>query len=65
MDSFVVRVWKRADDVAATGDLRGVVRHVATGTETPFRNDEEVLRLLHHPPTGQLQEARSQQETPP
>ena len=28
--------------------LRGVVRHVASGTETPFRGDEEVLNLLHH-----------------
>jgi len=24
-----------------------VVRHVASGTETPFRNDNEVLHVLH------------------
>ena len=47
METFLVQVWVAADDRSRGGDLRGVVRHVATGTETPFRGDEEVLGLLH------------------
>ncbi len=50
MDTFVVQVWVPADDLSRGGDLRGVVRHVASGTETPFRGDEAVLDLLHHAP---------------
>ena len=46
MDNFLVRVFVPADGTAPGGDLRGLVRHVASGTETPFRSDEEVLRLL-------------------
>jgi hypothetical protein len=47
METFLVQVWVPADDLSRGGDLRGLVRHVATGTETPFRGDEEVLDLLH------------------
>ena len=47
METFLVQVWVAADDRSRGGDLRGVVRHVAPGTETPFRGDEEVLGLLH------------------
>lgn len=47
METFLVQVWVPADDLSLGGDLRGLVRHVATGTETPFRGDEEVLDLLH------------------
>lgn len=46
MDSFLVQVWVPADDASYGAQLRGVVRHVATGRETPFRNDEEVLGVL-------------------
>jgi hypothetical protein len=46
MDSFLVQVWAPADDTSSRTPLRGVVRHVATGTQTAFRNDEEVLRVL-------------------
>lgn len=49
METFLVQVWVPADDVSRDGGLRGVVRHVASGTETPFRGDEEVLDLLHRP----------------
>jgi hypothetical protein len=47
MDTFLVQVWVPADDRSRSEVLRGLVRHVATGTETPFSGDEEVLRLLH------------------
>ena len=47
MDTFLVQVWIPADELSRGGDLRGLVRHVATGTETPFRGDEEILLLLH------------------
>ena len=47
METFLVQVWVAADDLSRGGDLRGVVRHVATGTETPFHGGEEVLDLLH------------------
>jgi len=50
MDTFLVQVWVPADDVSRGGDLRGGVRHVASGTETPFRGDEEILDFLHHAP---------------
>lgn len=46
MDSFLVQVWVAADGTSRQSQLRGVVRHVATGAETPFRNDEEVLVVL-------------------
>ena len=47
METFLVQVWIPADDESRGGDLRGLVRHVATGTETPFLGDQEVLDLLH------------------
>lgn len=50
METFLVQVWVPADEPSRGGDLRGLVRHVATGTETPFRSDEEVLDLLHRTP---------------
>lgn len=50
METFLVQVWVPADDRSRGGDLRGLVRHVATGTETPFLGDEEVLDLLHRNP---------------
>lgn len=46
MDNFLVRVFVPADGTAPEGDLRGLVRHVASGTETPFCSEEEVLHLL-------------------
>lgn len=46
VDNFLVRVFVPGDGTAPEGDLRGLVRHVASGAETPFRSDEEVLRLL-------------------
>ena len=46
METFLVQVWVPADEVPAGTSLRGVVRHIATGVETPFRDDDEVLRLL-------------------
>ncbi len=47
MDTFLVQVWVPADGSLAVADLRGVVRHVATGVETTFCGDEEVLQVLH------------------
>ena len=47
METFLVQVWTPADDESRGGDLRGLVRHVATGAETPFLGDREVLDLLH------------------
>ena len=50
METFLVQVWVPADDQSRGGDLRGLVRHVATGSESPFVGDEEVLGLLHRTP---------------
>jgi hypothetical protein len=47
VDNFLVQVWVPADGAPPPDQLRGVVRHVATGTETPFRNDDEILAVLH------------------
>ncbi|HEX2046599.1 MAG TPA: hypothetical protein VHF27_02475 [Acidimicrobiales bacterium] len=46
METFLVQVWVPADEMSLDADLRGLVRHVATGVETPFRSDQEVVRLL-------------------
>jgi len=51
MEMFLVQVFVPADERSQGGDLRGLVRHVPTGTETAFVGDEEVLALLHHTPT--------------
>lgn len=51
METFLVQVFVPADPSSQGGDLRGLVRHVATGTETAFLGDDEVLHLLHHAPT--------------
>ena len=50
MDTFLVQVGVPADDLSRGGDLRGLVRHVATGTETVFLGDEEILDVLHRRP---------------
>lgn len=44
METFLVQVWVPADEVSSDTDLRGLVRHIGTGVETPFRGAEEVLR---------------------
>jgi hypothetical protein len=51
METFLVRVFLPADERSRGEALRGLVRHVATGTETAFVGDEEVLDLLRHAPT--------------
>lgn len=53
METFLVQVWVPADARSRGGDLRGLVRHVATGTETPFLGDVEVLDLLHRTPQAE------------
>jgi hypothetical protein len=45
VETFLVQIWVPAEPVAST-DLRGVVRHISSGVETPFRGEEEVLLLL-------------------
>ena len=47
MDTFLVQVWVPADDLSRGGDLRGLVRHVASGSETVFLGDAEILDVLH------------------
>ena len=46
-DTFVVQLWVPSDQTSWGTDPRGVMRHIATGVETAFRGDDEVLRLLH------------------
>lgn len=47
MDTFLVQVWVPADRASALeNDLRGVVRHVASGVETPFSGNDQILALL-------------------
>jgi hypothetical protein len=50
MESYLVQVWVPADEAAADADLRGVIRHVGSGVETPFHGEAEVVRLLHQRP---------------
>ncbi len=50
METFLVQVWVPADERSNSPELRGLVRHVATGAVTPFLGDEEVLGLLHGSP---------------
>lgn len=46
MDTFIVRVWTPADSTSADTVLRGVVRHVASGVERPFRCDAQLLGII-------------------
>jgi hypothetical protein len=46
VETFLVQIWVPAEPVGPSPGLRGVVRHIASGVETPFRGDEEVIRLL-------------------
>ncbi len=58
METFVVRVWTDGDASAAPGghpsdhrtpdrdELRGILRHVATGTEHRFATVGELVGLL-------------------
>jgi hypothetical protein len=41
MESYLVQVWVPADEAAADADLRGVIRHVGSGVETPFHGEAE------------------------
>ncbi len=46
----MVQVWVPGDDnrrPVDTAQLRGSVRHVATGTEARFTEDRALLDLLH------------------
>ena len=56
METFLVQVWVPADDQSRGGDLRGLVRHVATGTESTFLGDQEVLDLLRRSLEGKYLE---------
>lgn len=47
METFVVRVWRPADDdLETTRCLRGTVDCVRTGASDSFRRDEELLGVL-------------------
>ncbi|HEV8545960.1 MAG TPA: hypothetical protein VGQ64_06680 [Candidatus Limnocylindrales bacterium] len=55
METFVIRLWTDDDTSEADVDsgeetaergLRGIVRHVRTGTETPFADSAELLVTL-------------------
>ena len=55
METFVIRLWTADDtptEAIGSGDetpekeLRGIVRHIRTGTETPFADGAELLVLL-------------------
>jgi hypothetical protein len=56
MDTFVVRVWRPVgegpgDDpaTASVQEMRGIVRHVGSGTESPFEGGDELVHLLGRP----------------
>lgn len=55
METFVIRLWTDDDTPEAEDDsgentaergLRGIVRHVRTGTETPFADGAELIVML-------------------
>ena len=58
METFLVQVWVPAE-ASPDADIRGLVRHIATGVETPFRGGEEMLLLL-----GRGTERRERAERP-
>jgi hypothetical protein len=61
MDTFLVRVWTPAGGEPSAG-LRGTVRHLSSGAETPFSDPEALLTFLRdaavehagEPPASQL-----------
>lgn len=49
MEAFVVRIWSPAEDDGADGApsvLQGVVEHVRSARSRPFRDEEQLLRVL-------------------
>ena len=48
METFVIRLWSPADGApaAASGDVRGVARHIGSGRAGAFRDEAELLVLL-------------------
>ena len=56
MDTFVIRMWRGGDAHATArgapdpdSGIRGVLRHVGSGSESAFAGPDELLRLLGGP----------------
>jgi hypothetical protein len=50
METFVVRIWQPAPTTPAPLDaLHGVVQHVGSDHEQPFKDDAELLAILRAP----------------
>ncbi|MGH7563342.1 MAG: hypothetical protein ACREK5_02835 [Gemmatimonadota bacterium] len=54
METFVVRVWRAADQDLNPPEerlvpLRGFVEHVPSGAVVPFRGSDELVRFLRAP----------------
>jgi hypothetical protein len=49
VETFVVRIWTPAQELAAempAGELHGVVERVGADYRAPFRNAQELLEIL-------------------
>jgi hypothetical protein len=51
VETFVINVWTRApftgeEPGVPASELRGLVRHIASGDSEPFRSADELVRLL-------------------
>jgi hypothetical protein len=61
METFVVRIWV-PDAVADTPhrELQGVLRHVASGTETTFRDADALVARLRELLLGTADQEKAQ-----
>lgn len=66
METFVVQIWVPTDEPSQGDVLRGIVRHVASGTETPFHDDEvlALLRVATRPPLTRPAKPKRGQPSP-
>jgi hypothetical protein len=49
METFVIQVWNQAEGEteASWDELRGFVEHLGSGRRESFRDERELLSLLH------------------
>jgi hypothetical protein len=61
MQTFVVRVWVPAEptDASASGELHGVVEHVATGRSRRFAGADELVSFIENARSADVPDPRS------
>jgi hypothetical protein len=50
VETYIVRLWKDDETATDTVDGQGIVRHVGSGQELPFRTFAQLLAFLRERP---------------